>query len=173
MTDDDFIQAIVASPDDDELRLVYADWLEEQGDPRGDYLRLAVALEKVESALRSLDCGNKDQRARQRYAREKGRLLSRLRELLLQVSPDWVARMHRGRIEHCSAPFHLWDDGDETTDARRCPGFWQRLQETASASVRFCCTCSTSVRYCRSESGFSDGIRGHGPIVRALVPERA
>jgi uncharacterized protein (TIGR02996 family) len=40
--DEDFIQAILAAPDDDNLRLIYADWLEEQGDPRGPYLREEV-----------------------------------------------------------------------------------------------------------------------------------
>ena len=32
--------AICADPEDDASRLVYADWLDEQGDPRADYLRL-------------------------------------------------------------------------------------------------------------------------------------
>ena len=40
MNDQVFIEAILASPDDASLRLVYADWLEERGDPRGEYVRL-------------------------------------------------------------------------------------------------------------------------------------
>ena len=41
MTEEDaFIQAIVASPDDSAPRLVFADWLEERGDPRGEDIRL-------------------------------------------------------------------------------------------------------------------------------------
>jgi uncharacterized protein (TIGR02996 family) len=40
VTDDEaFVRAIVAAPGDDAPRLVYADWLDERGDPRGDYLR--------------------------------------------------------------------------------------------------------------------------------------
>ena len=40
MSDDEaFIRAIVDSPGDDTPRLVYADWLDEHSDPRGDYLR--------------------------------------------------------------------------------------------------------------------------------------
>ena len=35
-----FLRAIRESPDDPLIRLVYADWLEEQGDPRGIWLRL-------------------------------------------------------------------------------------------------------------------------------------
>src|SRR5947209_1506964 len=35
-----FLEAIEANPDDDTLRLIYADWLEEQGDPLGEFIRL-------------------------------------------------------------------------------------------------------------------------------------
>jgi uncharacterized protein (TIGR02996 family) len=44
MKDSAFVQAILANPDDEMIRLVYADWLDEQGDPRGEFLRLDVAL---------------------------------------------------------------------------------------------------------------------------------
>ena len=37
-----FLRAIFNQPDDDTLRLVYADWLQERGDPRAEYLRLDV-----------------------------------------------------------------------------------------------------------------------------------
>src|SRR5262245_32940250 len=37
-----FLRAIFCRPDDDGLRLVYADWLEERGDPRADFLRWDV-----------------------------------------------------------------------------------------------------------------------------------
>lgn len=39
-----FLQAILAAPDDDTPRLVYADWLEERGDPRGEFIRVQIAL---------------------------------------------------------------------------------------------------------------------------------
>src|SRR5260370_279371 len=42
-----FLEAIAKTPDDDALRLVYADWLEERGDPRAEYLRLEVQLANV------------------------------------------------------------------------------------------------------------------------------
>jgi uncharacterized protein (TIGR02996 family) len=42
--EDGLLAALLADPADDEARLVYADWLEERGDPRADYLRLSVAL---------------------------------------------------------------------------------------------------------------------------------
>ncbi len=45
MTDAErFLAAIVANPDDDTLRLVYADWLEENGDAeRAEFIRLQIA----------------------------------------------------------------------------------------------------------------------------------
>lgn len=39
-----FLQAILANPDDDQLRLIYADWLEERGDPRGEFIRVQMEL---------------------------------------------------------------------------------------------------------------------------------
>src|SRR5262249_5185798 len=39
-----FLRAMLASPDDLDLRQVFADWLQEQGDPRGELLRLTHAL---------------------------------------------------------------------------------------------------------------------------------
>jgi uncharacterized protein (TIGR02996 family) len=38
-----FLRAVREAPGDDTPRLVYADWLEERGDPRGDYLRAEIA----------------------------------------------------------------------------------------------------------------------------------
>ncbi len=47
MTDDPeqtFLAAIAANTNDVDARAVYADWLEERGDPRGEYLRLEALL---------------------------------------------------------------------------------------------------------------------------------
>jgi uncharacterized protein (TIGR02996 family) len=40
-TEDDFQAALDAHPDDWQTRLVFADWLQERGDPRAEYFRLA------------------------------------------------------------------------------------------------------------------------------------
>ena len=40
MSDEAFIEAILASPEDHSLRLIYADWLEERGDLRGEFIRI-------------------------------------------------------------------------------------------------------------------------------------
>jgi uncharacterized protein (TIGR02996 family) len=39
-----FLEALLGEPGDTGLRLVFADWLEERGDPRGELLRLTHAL---------------------------------------------------------------------------------------------------------------------------------
>ena len=42
-----FELAIIDSPDDLNLRLVYADWLEEHGDPRGEFIRVQCELAEM------------------------------------------------------------------------------------------------------------------------------
>lgn len=58
-----FLQEMQEKPDDTSLRLVFADWLKERGDPRGELIRLLHTLtqsievperEKLEDRLRSL-----------------------------------------------------------------------------------------------------------------------
>ena len=39
-----FLQAMQEHPEDNALRLVFADWLEERGDPRGELIRLLHTL---------------------------------------------------------------------------------------------------------------------------------
>jgi uncharacterized protein (TIGR02996 family) len=65
-----FLAAIQAAPEDGNLRLAYADWLEERGDVRGEYLRLEQQLSLSPIALR----------------------LVQLRE---QIDPSWIALVRR------------------------------------------------------------------------------
>lgn len=44
---DAFLQAIHANPDDDAPRLMYADWLTERGDVRGEFIRLQCELARL------------------------------------------------------------------------------------------------------------------------------
>jgi uncharacterized protein (TIGR02996 family) len=45
--DDGFIQAVFLAPHDDVCRLIYADWLEERGDVRGEFLRAESDLRRT------------------------------------------------------------------------------------------------------------------------------
>ncbi len=47
MTDEAFLRAILAYPEDDTPRLIYADWLEERGDPRAELLRQVWHLPRL------------------------------------------------------------------------------------------------------------------------------
>jgi uncharacterized protein (TIGR02996 family) len=42
-----FLQAILHEPDDDTHRLVYADWLDDHGDPRGEFIRVQCELDRL------------------------------------------------------------------------------------------------------------------------------
>lgn len=74
-----FLRAVFANPAETALRLVYADWLEERGDPRGAYLRLlCTAADPTGNAV------------------ERDTAVARLEELRPTLDPRWVALMHRG-----------------------------------------------------------------------------
>ena len=46
-TEDDFQKRLDASPEDWQTRLVFADWLQDQGDPRAEGYRALGALRRV------------------------------------------------------------------------------------------------------------------------------
>ena len=75
MTDaDPFLAAILAEPDDDLPRLIYADYLDERGDPaRAEFIRLQVGLARLPP---------RDPRGRPLAAREA--------ELLAAHGKDWL-----------------------------------------------------------------------------------
>jgi uncharacterized protein (TIGR02996 family) len=74
--DDAFLRAIIENPDDDSLRLVYADYLDERGDPRGEFIRVQIAL-----------AGLPDNDPR------RGELEARERQLLEEHKDEWVGRI--------------------------------------------------------------------------------
>jgi len=76
-----FLAAIQSNPDDDAPRLIYADWLEERGDPRAAFLR-------AECLLAGLSPQN------EQYAELK----ARLRALGSRVDVDWVAQVSRAPV---------------------------------------------------------------------------
>jgi uncharacterized protein (TIGR02996 family) len=76
-----FLRAIFHQPDDEALRLVYADWLEERGDPRAEFLRL-------EAQLNRLAKGSSSRRAT---------LEKQMRDLRPQIDAGWVERLGLAR----------------------------------------------------------------------------
>ena len=79
-TEKALVDAIIANPDDDAPRLVYADWLTERGDPRGEFIAVQIALAKHPTD---------DLRAREA-------------ELLKQHKKAWVGRFGGTKIQHGS-----------------------------------------------------------------------
>jgi uncharacterized protein (TIGR02996 family) len=80
VTDDEaFIRRIVDSPGDDLPRLVYADWLDERGDPRAAYLRAEVKWAAEKSAIGG----------------------TRLQEAAKELDALWAARVTRPPIGVC------------------------------------------------------------------------
>src|SRR5579875_3467754 len=45
--EDAFLHDILTHPDDDAPRLIYADWLDERNDPRGEFIRIQCALAQL------------------------------------------------------------------------------------------------------------------------------
>jgi len=83
MHDESFQAAIEANPEDRYSRLVYADWLEEQGDPRASLIR-------IEEEMRTVPVHA------DRYWDLKG-VRNALRN---QCDPEWVRRMRYGLDYH-------------------------------------------------------------------------
>src|SRR5262249_52401492 len=53
-THEAFLAAVLETPDDDTPRLIYADWLDEHGEPeRGELIRLQCALAKMREGERA------------------------------------------------------------------------------------------------------------------------
>jgi uncharacterized protein (TIGR02996 family) len=82
LPDDGFLAQLRDRPDDEALRLVYADWLDDRGDPRGEYLRLDARL----TALPETDA-------------EHPRLKARLAELAAGIDVRWRADAGRVFVE--------------------------------------------------------------------------
>jgi uncharacterized protein (TIGR02996 family) len=91
MTDDEaFIRVILDSPGDEAPRLVYADWLEERGDPRSAYLRAE------REAVKTGDT-------------------SELAKLAVGLDPVWVARVTLPPLGVCCEHIQIRDRGPVIT----------------------------------------------------------
>jgi uncharacterized protein (TIGR02996 family) len=63
--EDSFLWAISENPDDDAPRLAFAVWLQEHGDPRGEFIRVQCELAKIGKDAPSAP-GRQDLESRQR-----------------------------------------------------------------------------------------------------------
>src|SRR4051794_27421991 len=102
--EDAFLDAIFASPSADGPRRMYADWLEERGDARGEFLRL-------DCELAGLPPGG--------VRREP--LEARLGELRPSLDHAWLVAVERAAVGNC--PPRL---------AFECPRRWDLLVPTGN-----------------------------------------
>jgi len=106
--DNPFLRAVTANPDDDLTRLVYADWLDENGqEERAEFIRVQVALAAGEPDIK-----------------RRHHLEDRQRELLIAHDQDWVRELaevlecppgtwggwvfRRGFVEYFHLPSHVF-----------------------------------------------------------------
>jgi uncharacterized protein (TIGR02996 family) len=96
VTEAELLGAVCDAPDDDAPRLVYADWLAERGDPRGEYIQLACRAARIS-----------------RFSREGQALAGRMLALEQQLGKElgaplddlttgWWTELTRGFISHVS-----------------------------------------------------------------------
>jgi uncharacterized protein (TIGR02996 family) len=76
--DEAFLRAITDNPNDSSVRLVYADWLEERGDPRAEFLRVQQAFTEISPNA----TGYRD-------------LCEQEQKLVRQLDPVWLQRVRR------------------------------------------------------------------------------
>ena len=135
-SDDDFLRRLLTDPADNAARLVYADWLEEQGSPTADakaeFLRLSVQLGST---------GRKKQQQK---------LRRQLQQLAAGLDTAWLAVVSRLVVENCqgkataaATQMHLNLSFDYLCDRQ-----WQDLRSTEDRTVRFCDACQHNVHYC-------------------------
>jgi uncharacterized protein (TIGR02996 family) len=94
-----WLAAIADSPGE-EVRLVFADWLEDRGDPRAEFIRLDCALARLPP-----DC------------EESTRIRRHLAEKFAELPEEWVSVVSRAVLAGCCGqphsfycPRHTWAD---------------------------------------------------------------
>jgi uncharacterized protein (TIGR02996 family) len=102
--DEAFLLAIREQPESDEVRLVYADWLEERGDPRGEFIR--VQCEQARLSVDNPRRAGLDARAAELLEANWDAWVGALRDLLYPrpTSPSgreiWMRhRFHRAGLQ--------------------------------------------------------------------------
>jgi uncharacterized protein (TIGR02996 family) len=128
-----FLTAIHDKPNDEATRLVYADWLEERGDPRGEFIRIECELATLPP---------EDQR--------RAQLTARAKELAKGFELSWLAIVSRPVLERGSVRFEF-----------ECPKKWENLTPTGGDLIRFCNACRQNVHYCASiDEALGHALRG-------------
>jgi uncharacterized protein (TIGR02996 family) len=140
-----FLEEILAHPEDEATRLVYADWLEEQGDPRAEFLRLEVAMKNEPKKKR------------------RDEMRRHLREMRSGIDPEWLAMMDQTRVENCASALFAF----------RCKKRWENLPRSEDNLTRFCDHCKEKVYYCSTlvEANYH-ASQGHCVAIDSREPRK-
>jgi uncharacterized protein (TIGR02996 family) len=119
-----FLRAILDVPEDRNTWLIYADWLDDRGDPRAEFLRLMVA--------RALAADDDAARAP---------VEERLAHLRTALDPHWLMVFDPAPVGNC--PPNGWAPG-------RCRWRWDDMAATDVPDIRICRDCRRAVHYCHT-----------------------
>jgi uncharacterized protein (TIGR02996 family) len=146
LTNDDkgFIRSILDDPDELTTWLIYADWLDEQNDPRAEFLRLSVTLKQLAASKRA-----------------RRRIEKRLTELRMTLDPNWVLVFDTSRLANCRGSGWRFI----------CPLTWDQLSPTDEPDIRICHTCKSPVFFCHSvEEANQFATSGQCVAISSRVP---
>jgi uncharacterized protein (TIGR02996 family) len=139
-----FLSVILQTPADETARLVYADWLDDQGEPtkaaKAEFIRLELCVLQEEHP-------------------ESDDTPQRLQQLAAGIDQTWLAVVSRPRIETCNARL-----------MRPCPGRWHLLTPVGTTKLRLCEFCEHSVHFCDTREEATDRIyRGNCVVISPAV----
>jgi uncharacterized protein (TIGR02996 family) len=141
----DFLQQIRERPHDEAIRLVFADWLEEAGDPRAEFLRVDAQLAQMDRADPAYEVR-----------------LFHWRDLRDGLPADWQLLLGRSVVENCGLKL------------LPCPQKWNDLDATPHDGVRRCWACERNVHYCQSmDELHAHARRGDCVAVDPRIPHLA
>ena len=101
MTRDHLLQAIIENPDDDALRLVFADWLEDHGDlERAEFIRVQIELAKLPNNRRP----ELEQRETELLAKNESEWVKPIRDCVV----SWT--FHRGFIAEVTVTVDMYKE---------------------------------------------------------------
>ncbi|AMV28880.1 hypothetical protein VT84_31090 [Gemmata sp. SH-PL17] len=138
MSDEEsFLAKVLESPADDTTRLVFADWLDEQGDAesklKAQFLRTTVRFKTTGNTTDEIEARRKE-----------------LQPLAAQLPTDWLAVVSWMKLEGCPAKrapvgslWHYRPLFEFVCDKR-----WDEMAPTENTSVRLCNGCRENVHYC-------------------------
>lgn len=142
-----FLAEIAARPACEVLRLVYADWLEEQGDPRFALFHWQRKAAELRPQLRL-------RRRRKHIRPQLDDIQQALGELSRIASRRWAAIVTATEIHRCPLP-------------AQCLGRWEKLDPTDNEQVRHCRQCQQSVCFLSDLADISIAAGRDGPVAAA------